>query len=79
MRRVRNRLLILMTEKERQLGRRITRKEIAEAIDVSQHTIASWLRNDLNKFEAHMIERLCNYFQCEIWDLLVLEEISEDS
>jgi DNA-binding Xre family transcriptional regulator len=67
-----------MTEKERQLGRRITQKEVAEAIEVSQHTIASWLRNDLNKFEAHIIERLCDYFQCELGDLLVLEEVEEE-
>jgi putative transcriptional regulator len=78
-RKLRNRLIHIVTDIERRESRRITNKEIADAIGVSGHTIAAWLRNDVTKFEAPIVERLCEYFQCELWDLLVLEEIPEDS
>jgi DNA-binding Xre family transcriptional regulator len=76
-RKLQNRLLILVTEKEQREKQRITQTKLAQEIGVSIHTIGSWLRNDVTKFEAPIVERLCEYFQCELWDLLVLEEIDE--
>ena len=76
-RRLRNRLLHLMTEKDLKEGRRIRQNEIAKAINVAPHTIGSWIRNDVTKLEAHVIEGLCEYFQCDVSDLLYFEEMDE--
>lgn len=76
-RKLRNKLLFLMTEKERLEGRRIRQKEIAEAIDVAAHTVGSWIRNDVTKFEAYVVERLCDYFQCDVSDLLYFVDADE--
>jgi len=76
-RRLKNRLLLLLTDKERKEGRRIKQVEIARAINISHNTIASWLRNDVTKFEAHVVEGLCEYFQCELTDLLYFQETDE--
>ena len=76
-RKLKNRVLILLTEKERQEERRIKQLEIAKAIHVSPNTVASWLRNDVTKFEAHVVEGLCDYFQCELSDLLYFVETDE--
>jgi DNA-binding Xre family transcriptional regulator len=74
---LRNRLLILLHEKERKEGKRIKQAELARAVGVSSPTIAAWLTNDVTKFEAHIIEGLCAYFECSVGDLLYLEEANE--
>lgn len=76
-RRLRNRVLILLTDKERSEGRRINQTEIANAIGVAGHTVGSWIRNDVTKIEAKMVERLCDYFKCDVGDLLYLEDVPE--
>lgn len=72
-RRLRNRFFILLSEKERRENRRITQTEIAEAVDLSIHTVGRWMRNEVGKFEAPVVERICDYFGCEVGDLLYLE------
>ena len=72
-RRVRNRLLELITERERQLGRRMRLKDIAKFIGVSDHTITSWMRNEVTRFDNIMVAGLCDFFEIEIGDLLYLE------
>lgn len=76
-RRLKNRVLILLTDKERREGRRIKQNEIANAIGVANHTIGSWIRNDVTKIEAKMVEGLCEYFECDVADLLYLEPVPE--
>jgi putative transcriptional regulator len=77
--RLKNRLLLLVHEKERKEGRRVPQSEIAKAIGVTNHTIGNWIRNDVTKFEAHVIEGLCRYFDCEVGDLLYLEIVEDKS
>lgn len=74
-RRVRNRLLELIQERERKIGRRVKQRDIAEFAGVTDHTIINWIRNDVTRYDAQMIERLCDYFNCDISDLLYFEWI----
>lgn len=78
---VRNRLLELMQERERKIGRRLKQHDIAEFVGVSDHTIINWIRNDVTKFDGQTIARLCDYFNCELSDLLYFEmvEVEEDT
>lgn len=82
-RKVRNRLLELIQEKERKMGRRLKQHDIAEFAGVSDHTIIAWIRNEVTRFDAKLIENLCNYFNCDIGDLLYFEvtyeELPEDA
>ena len=80
-RKVRNRLLELMQERERKIGRRLKQHDIAEFVGVSDHTIINWIRNDVTKFDGQTIEGLCDYFNCELSDLLYFEmvEVEENS
>jgi transcriptional regulator with XRE-family HTH domain len=72
-RKMKNRLFELIRQKELKLGRRIQQKEIAEFAGVSEHTIINWLRNDMARYETVVVERLCDYFNCELADLLYFE------
>jgi DNA-binding Xre family transcriptional regulator len=62
-----------LSEKERQENRRITQTEVASAINVSIQTVGRWMRNEVGKFEAPVVERICAYFNCEVGDLLYIE------
>lgn len=74
-RKVRNRLLELMQERERKLSRRLTQHEIAEFVGSTDHTIKKWIANKVTRFDSHIIEGLCDYFDCEVGDLLYFEWI----
>lgn len=70
---LKNRFLYLMTEKERQLGRNISYTEIAKATGVSVGVISRWANNEVDRFDRPIIEKLCDYFDCDLGDLLYLE------
>lgn len=72
---LKNRLLELIQERERKINRRIKLKDLALFVGVTNHTITSWIRNDVRKYEAHIIEGICDYFNCEINDLLYFEMV----
>jgi DNA-binding Xre family transcriptional regulator len=72
---VRNRLMELIQERERKMGRRVKQRDIAQFVGVADHTITHWIRNEVTKFESDIITGLCDYFDCEINDLLYIETI----
>jgi putative transcriptional regulator len=77
-RRVKNRLFDLIRQKELKEGRRITQKEIAEFAGVTEHTIINWIRNKTTRYDTLVIERVCDFFACDLCDLLYFEETVED-
>ncbi|MBA3868964.1 MAG: helix-turn-helix transcriptional regulator [Chloroflexota bacterium] len=72
---LKNRLLELIQARERMINRRIKLKDLALFVGVTNHTITSWIRNDVRKYEAHIIEGFCDYFDCDVADLLYFEKI----
>lgn len=75
---VRNRVAVLLYQKEVREKRRVTQQELARAIGVSENTITNWVYNDVTKFQAEIIEKLCTFFECGLCDLLYFEDIPED-
>lgn len=73
-----NRFLDLLMEKERTERRRISQSEVAREVKVANHTIANWMRDEVMKYEAPIVERLCDYFQCDLGDLLYFEYVESD-
>jgi putative transcriptional regulator len=70
---LRNKFIILLAYKEQQEGRRIPNKEIAEAVGVNEHTVARWVKNEVNMINVQVLEAFCNYFDCDVGDLLYME------
>jgi DNA-binding Xre family transcriptional regulator len=77
-RKMKNRLLELIQERERTIGRRVKQRAIAEFAEVTDHTIINWIRNDVSRFESRVVERLCEYFNCDVGDLLYFEWVDDD-
>jgi DNA-binding Xre family transcriptional regulator len=76
---LKNNLFLLLSDKERKQGKRITQIELARAVDVSEQLIGRWMKNQVNKFEGEVIEKLCAYFECEVGDLLYIERDGKTS
>jgi DNA-binding Xre family transcriptional regulator len=77
MRVLQNRFKELLKEKGRQRGRKITLLEAADAMQLSRKTLESWAKNNLTRFDAFVIIRICEYLDCSVGDLLVLVEIGD--
>jgi DNA-binding Xre family transcriptional regulator len=72
---LKNRLLALIQQREQKINRRVKIKDLAEFVGVNYHTVTSWMRNDVRKYEAHIIEGFCDYFDCDVADLLYFEMV----
>ena len=72
---MKHRLLDLIHEKEKALGRRLTIRQIAKGAEVSERLIYRWLDPDepTTRYDSVVIEKFCEYFGVEVGDLLVYE------
>jgi DNA-binding Xre family transcriptional regulator len=71
---LKNRLLDLMHQKEDAVGRRITQAEIARATGLPENTISRWVNTGIVKRVEHeVVLKLCEYFGCNIGDLLYID------
>lgn len=61
------------------LNRRLTQNEIAEALDVTTHTVRNWMSGEITRIDIPLLARMTEYFDCDIEDILVLGEIPEGS
>ena len=75
---LKNRVLQFLANKEVAERRRIKVAEIANAIGVSPHTVANWINEDVTKIDTHVLLGLCDYFGCEFYELLYVEETSDE-
>lgn len=76
---LKHRLFDLINEKEKALGRHLTAVEIAADAGVSEKLVRRWLKSptDIGRFDKHAIVGFCEYFNCQVGDLLVYEEGDE--
>jgi DNA-binding Xre family transcriptional regulator len=74
---LRNRFLILLHQKEAHEQRRIAYAEIARSMGSSINIISNWANNKITRFDAPMVVKLCEYFGCEVGDLLYLERAED--
>lgn len=69
-----SRLKELVAQKERQIGRKILQKEIAEATALTEHTIGRWMEpTPFDRLETKAVRRLCKFLDCQIGDLLYID------
>ena len=60
-------------------GNRLTQKSLAKQVDVAATTIHRLYNNTARRFDADVLEKVCNFFGCELGDLLILrEDVSND-
>ena len=63
----------LIAERERKTGENVTYKVIHEATRISPNTLSTMAQNKVKKVGISVIERLLDYFDCDVSDLIVYE------
>lgn len=77
---VKNRLLQLISEKQVRDGKIIDIKQLSRETGVSRQTIYNWLDNSAKAYYENVIDAFCDYFECEISELLIrVKTKSEES
>lgn len=74
---VQTRFLELLAAKQRRERRTITREQVAEETGVSLSSVQKWALNTVTRFDSKQIVAFCDYFNCGIGDLLVIENVDE--
>lgn len=69
-----SRLAALLGEKQAKQNRAISVAELAEATGISRTTIYEWRDGEIQRFNAKTIEAFCAYFQCDVGDLLTIQQ-----
>jgi putative transcriptional regulator len=67
-----------MMEHEKKAGRPYTQEDISASIKVTQGTLSRWVGNKIDRLDLAVLEKLCDYFNCEISDILKLERDEKD-
>lgn len=76
-RRLQNRFTELLARKERLEGRSFTRREVARATGISLSSVQAWALNVTTRFDGKAVVALCDFFNCSVNDLLVIEEVAD--
>lgn len=74
---MRSQFTLLLAQKEQTHGRRISLRSVARDTKLNEYTVRGFANNTLNEYPARAITAICHYLECEVGDLLKLEEVSE--
>jgi DNA-binding Xre family transcriptional regulator len=77
--RLKNRLLDLLADKEKKEQRRISQSEVARAVKVTPSTISGWIYQETRRIDEHVVIGLCEYFNCKIEDLIYISDEDEET
>jgi DNA-binding Xre family transcriptional regulator len=72
--RVVSRVKFLLEEKEKREGRRISYRKVVEETGVSLTSIQNWIAGNATQYREEQILALCRYFNCEVGDLLQIDD-----
>jgi DNA-binding Xre family transcriptional regulator len=75
---VKSNFLYLLAEKQRHAGRSISLRAVARDTGLNDYTVRGFAYNSLSEYPKNAIQALCNYFGCDVGDLLKMEEQTVD-
>lgn len=71
-------LLILLAEKyQREGGKRPSLRQVAKVADLTEYTVYGFANNTLREYPADAIVKLCQYFNCNVGDLLTIVDLPD--
>ena len=66
---INNRFAVLLAEKRVKEKRNIPLAEVAEATSLPAKTLFAWSNNTVTRFDVHVINAICKYFEVQPGDL----------
>jgi DNA-binding Xre family transcriptional regulator len=78
MKKMQNNVLILLEQRARKHGeRRPALRDAAKDMGVSYYTLNGIIQNTIKEYPVETLKKMCDYFGCNIGDILSYEEASE--
>ena len=71
-----NRFRILVAQKAMKQQQNINLSDVQRETGIAWSTLNSWANNQVTRYDSAILVSLCDYFNCQVGDLLVL--VSED-
>ena len=75
MKRMLNRFRELLAIKERREGRNISQRVAAKEMGLAKTTVDRYARNEVSRYDEPIVLAMCEYLECELGDLLVIENV----
>ena len=77
MKELRNNLTVLLAQKSRKERRRISVKKAADETGINPYTMYAIANDTIKEYSKDVLVKLCGYLDCEVGDLLTVEESPE--
>ncbi len=74
---VRSNLRVLTAQKSQRERRHLSLRTVAEETGISRYTVYAFANDTLSEYPKEVVTKLCNYFDCTVGDLLLVEEVPE--
>jgi len=71
-----NRFRILIAQKAMKQQCNINLTDVQRETGIAWSTLNSWANNHVTRYDASVIIAMCDYFDCQVGDLLVFEKDS---
>ncbi len=75
---MKSRFKVLLAEKELREGRTISLRKVVEETGVANSTVLRLANNTMRRVPLDELAVLCTYLNCEVGDLLRLEDIPDE-
>jgi putative transcriptional regulator len=69
-----NHFRILLAQKATKKQQNIALMDVQRETGIAWSTLNSWANNHVTRYDSPVIQALCEYFDCQVGDLLVREE-----
>jgi putative transcriptional regulator len=73
-----NQIRILFAQKSTKQNQNIALMDVQREAGIAWSTLNSWANNQVTCYDALVIKALCEYFDCQVGDLLVFEKTTTD-
>ena len=79
MKKLRSNLDVLIAQHNQKAPRseRVSKRSLAEDLNISRYTIYALANNELDQYPRDVIETLCNFFNCDVGELLTMRDVGE--
>lgn len=67
-----NRFAFLLAEKSTREKRIISIAQVSRDTGIAERTLQQWYKNTITRFDAQVIDALCNYLECNPGDLITI-------
>ena len=74
-----NRFRILLAQKATREQHNIALNDVQRETGIAWSTLNAWANNHVTRYDFPIIQALCEYFECQVGDLLVFEKESQAS